>query len=1108
MNSNHLPVSGGIAVVLAVLISYFVLEPVSLENMRPASEGSHIAQVHGLEDVQARLWQDPFAAVESHADLQSKPTASVQVSGVIAMPSQSGKQGAVEMRLLQADSPLPKPTSEESRHTLATLTGEIDKKAAKEAEKEKKDTIAILAVMVSAGPYAKQAEARLRMRYAVVSGLGTEGFWPKDAEHIGFVNDLNKATSIVNNNKGKHRLDLSDGEDQLPSLMPYEWYESAGDARHVLLLWLDNDAFTNRPLAKLELLLHALGKHAGSIKLIGPAGSGTLKAMVQEARKAASFETLRTKVDAYSAMATATEEELTGDDSWVDVILSGNVFRHFARAIATDDLLAKKLVDELKLRMPPDNTKTMTYDVAIVSEWDTLYGRALPDAFEAAACHAYPKDCDATSSSIHRFTYMRGIDGVLPGRKMETGKPDKNGKTASIEQPEGQGQKDYLRRLAADISDTDHSLRVEGKEGIRAIGILGSDVYDKLLILRVLRERFPKAVFFTTDLDAALVHPDQFPWTRNMIIASPYDFRFDETIQKNIPPFRDSYQASVFLSTRKVLQGMREGSRLFDSDILSDPIRGPAIFEIGRNGAIRLNGGNSNWFKFDWLFKTDFNTWARYLTALLFLAPLALLLWQRQNKVKKKHLRGMLRWAGVAVRMMSLFIFVMVFVSSGWNTDPFENFGIIAVDLLLFIAVLGYFYLDTWMIQRPWRQLSIRILLRSIREYRRHLDALDPPPLRVRPVRAKLWIVIYAGYRIMRALLSFLFRPLGYAKPLYLAVLIVTITAYYIVSDQNEPFSILQGISIWPTECLRLVAIWLTLFFMWRAWSHLQHLDMARPAETPAPEGSGVAKNHDIWHIWQAYRQGGSLRQRLKRIWLPVIIWLSICVLIFRVQSPNIPFRGEDAYQADRYISLLAIVVFIVLFGFIVDAALHCRQMIHKMTDYDTWWPFMTTKAEATKDKVRDLTDRAKREWHEIELIGTCTQFVSKMVYYPIYVILLLLAAQSDYFDNWDMPYTLMLISVVNIGITLWVAIILHRDAKAARSTSLGKLRRVEQEMLELDDDAQRDTATRQLTFYRTEIENIRKGAFLPISEQPWLRGMTLMFGGSGSLLLLQYLSG
>lgn len=47
-----------------------------------------------------------------------------------------------------------------------------------------------------------------------------------------------------------------------------------------------------------------------------------------------------------------------------------------------------------------------------------------------------------------------------------------------------------------------------------------------------------------------------------------------------------------------------------------------------------------------------------------------------------------------------------------------------------------------------------------------------------------------------------------------------------------------------------------------------------------------------------------------------------------------------------------------------------------------------------------------------------------------------------------------------------------------------------------------------KLRLYEKRIEEYQEGAFLPITEQPWLRALTLMFGGGSSLLLLQYLSG
>ena len=57
---------------------------------------------------------------------------------------------------------------------------------------------------------------------------------------------------------------------------------------------------------------------------------------------------------------------------------------------------------------------------------------------------------------------------------------------------------------------------------IKAIGVVGTDFYDKYLVLQALRQRFPDVIFFTTDLDARFLHPDNFKWTRNLIVASNF----------------------------------------------------------------------------------------------------------------------------------------------------------------------------------------------------------------------------------------------------------------------------------------------------------------------------------------------------------------------------------------------------------------------------------------------------------------------------------------------------------------------------------------------------------------------------------------------------------
>jgi hypothetical protein len=162
----------------------------------------------------------------------------------------------------------------------------------------------------------------------------------------------------------------------------------------------------------------------------------------------------------------------------------------------------------------------------------------LPKAVERAFAPDHPEP-----TSFHRFTYLRGLDGLLPSTAgKEDTKPEKStttgtkpvtssdffkieNDTQSLERPIGESQYDYLRRIGAQLHKVDDELRNQPHEEkqekkIKAIGILGGDVFDKLLILRALRPEFPEALFFTTDFDEAFTIKSELPFTRNLIISS------------------------------------------------------------------------------------------------------------------------------------------------------------------------------------------------------------------------------------------------------------------------------------------------------------------------------------------------------------------------------------------------------------------------------------------------------------------------------------------------------------------------------------------------------------------------------------------------------------
>ncbi len=254
------------------------------------------------------------------------------------------------------------------------------------------------------------------------------------------------------------------------------------------------------------------------------------------------------------------------------------------RVIGTDDELVKLIGNELKLRGAAEK-------VVLISEHDTTYGRSIVKDFQE----------ELGKDRVLGFHVLRGIDGMLPGdRTQETirGRPQGNAQQNLwqdiIERPpEGRSQYDYLRRLRhwieqsayagtnhADDEDEDDDGEANNEDGherdddddhekddhkdddhkdddhghghdkVTAIGVVGSDVYDKLLVLRALKPYFPDVAFFTTDLDAIYTHHIGDRHTQNLIIATHFGLTLHRDLQTTTAPFRDSYQTSTFLATR------------------------------------------------------------------------------------------------------------------------------------------------------------------------------------------------------------------------------------------------------------------------------------------------------------------------------------------------------------------------------------------------------------------------------------------------------------------------------------------------------------------------------------------------------------------------------
>jgi len=614
---------------LMAVLAGVVAQYKPLVSERPSVASEKTASVIAAQDIDARLWQDPLGVAQKQKSLLDAQ-----------IEARHDKDGGSKL------------------HDISALTGLLDQDV-KKFSNIAPVPVLLLAVMLDAGPYSEQAESRLRARQAVLEGLSESGFVPIDGEHIGFVTTQwpLQTDNVPSPWSPPPPACAPPPPVERALLLPWEECEAIDapknvfphDIKRIVVVWLPAVNFNPYPLRHFATLLDQLAppeiRDKIDVSLIGPANSTGLQNMVREVRWnleciSARMQNALRGISIISPRATASDLTLLSaadnpapspspqatpykfvKDFLEDISTPlGRLDLKFHRTIAPDDRVLVKLIEELAQRgiaaIPRVDAKgywtSKPAHIVILSEWDTPYGRSLGKTFADEASGQNPNDTTENRNKwIRSYHYLRGIDGRLPG---EPGtdtqgepeqKPQLGQKTAATEATEGLNQSDYLRRLARQMKEKDARWQRKHGSGIRAIGLLGSDIYDKLMILRALRPQFPDAVFFTNNYDAHFERRDDWGDAHNLIVASPFGSALPETFsQQHIAPFRDTNQTATYVGTLVATSRMTKE----EAEYLSWQ---PRVFEISRHGAYDLSEpwylegkdlslSKKKWFR-DWL---------------------------------------------------------------------------------------------------------------------------------------------------------------------------------------------------------------------------------------------------------------------------------------------------------------------------------------------------------------------------------------------------------------------------------------------------------------------------------------------------------------------------
>ena len=1038
-----------VAIITGGVVSHFS----PLESLRPSKTQKEAEPPIEEEKVLARMWQDPFQAVE-HAIKDAK--AKRHKFPIPLIPEKEEKQ--VQYKIFQCN----------------------------EAKK-----ILVMPVMMTAGTNADQSEERLRTRYAILSALHVAGYKPNNATHIAvFKTKINRYVRSV-----PYELYFKDilHVDKVSQITNKCIYDA------VLVLWLGDEYFSEKKRWKeIESIMENVDQviKKENIKenvqvqynIIGPQYTTGLVGVPKKTKlndKDYKIFSPWANADPYLIKRTEKNESLNDisviikekDSNYQDKIANNE---HFISTIHDYSALTDTLVDELDRRGIDLSIDDGNDHVVIIGEWDSLYGRASQISFAMSVqkkrVSKKPQNLIhyCWPQRVHSITYMSGVDGKLPYVKDDASAVnnyDSNTKNTSsndfeklvarYEQPQGLDQYDYLRRLPELVKS-----KVTTPNKIRAIGVMGVDVYDKLLMLRALRYEFPNAFFFTTDLDARLWHHTERFFTRNLIVASGYGLQLNKDWQQDILPFRSSYQTSVFAAALMSLGVLKK--EMVDLNKIN-----PRIYEIGRRGAYDLTSDDIQQnihpeLPHQWKPKS-------LLVEILFLFGLFIpsglvasfiyyfyLVFRKQNtpSIRYKRICGYI-WCAV------LIIFVLTTI---YNLE-WRTFFTKEITSLVYLFVFPTFIISCLVYAalyyskgEPWCKFLCPNAAKAATNfaYLRYLKWLWVA-----------WVILFAIFAVLAIISS--------------------------LSSNGEPITFFDSISVWPSELIRVFNGFLATYFLALSYRHIKRRRYEIKVMLTNQKGKSLCR--EITDQFDNYENSGQQRKvntYLEKYWksgLASFLHLLIGnIAIWMYGYPLIPARGKLCSVLDTIILLFSLYLIFFFYWHTVLEMLKCQKFIKGLIN--------------TKDKKHDYCF-----WHTvIKVIAVETEAHAKIVKYPFILLLFLCIARYNYFDNWRWTIPLVVIVVSSILIMICVSTMLFHEANVARQKVVDRLNNDIIKLTEHKRKIYRQECKRleiNIDFAEhiiKDILNIKSGAFVPLSYNPILLSSLTPLGGVGIINLLQNL--
>lgn len=264
---------------------------------------------------------------------------------------------------------------------------------------------------------------------------------------------------------------------------------------------------------------------------------------------------------------------------------------------------------------------------------------------------------------------------------------------------------------------------------------------------------------------------------------------------------------------------------------------------------------------------------------------------------------------------------------------------------------------------------------------------------------------------------------------------------HYGLLGSEEPSDWFEGVSMWPTEGLRFIALIAASYLIIQAYQFPYQIKVWIKNGFSKDEALKIGviwgwfvkfisesnnKSKSLTTDWQDYKEN--------RWWVAVIktvvfYGLGLGVLLL-FGLPHTPFRGEGIRMLDN-ILLRGMVVpaFLLLLFLVTDAAQIAISLISQLKNGSSLRGICSKKYVFKEVQKYKLEYNDMHEWISMRFIQELSAGVYRIIGTPMIVVLVIVLSRSSVFDNWTMPISL------NVVIGLSVAYLLYCDYQLKKET-------------------------------------------------------------------------